>query len=149
MNTTADTGTDYALPFGKHKGQWVCDIPTAYLLYLVENVPIQSMELLQAIRDENEFRQQEGEHSRGIEDRAAWKRGERVGSRDVDSKTDEALKIQLVSVLQRWHTSALHALHPDKNKDKLPRVVFQEFQKQALALREALKEIGVHVELRL
>jgi hypothetical protein len=137
-------GTEYSFPFGKYKGDWVCDIPTHYLTWVSENVPIENPHLLQAIKDELEFREAVGSHSRGIEDRAAWKIGDRQETQVEKVDLREVLK----TVIQRWHLQGMRQTHPDKNVG-LHRSVFQNFQKQAGNLRDMLKEIGIHVDLQL
>jgi uncharacterized protein (DUF3820 family) len=51
---------DLVMPFGKHRGERLCDIPTSYLEWCLENCTNLSNELAEEMRNQVALKQGEG-----------------------------------------------------------------------------------------
>ncbi len=93
------TGSGARMPFGKHRGELVRDLPDEYLSWLLDEVDIQSERLRLAIETEAERRRYEAEHEepRRFFDRLNAPRPE---------VADELIGAGLRSLARRYHPDA-------------------------------------------
>lgn len=134
---------DVDMPFGKHKGEWICDIPTAYLRWLIENCDELNTSLRNHVANELGFREANNRHSRGQEDRQQFL----AEDEPVESPKKETIKGReevIRHAIQAWHGSVTAKLRKDQKTSDLNAV-----NRAAAELVRQLQNAGLKVDLRL
>lgn len=139
---------DIDFPFGKHKGDWICDIPTAYLEWAV-GAEIRSQVIRKHINDELAYRKVKGCHSRGQEDRKAFLE-EDVVEGSANTQTVTGRDEQIRAILQQWQGETVRTLTYKKNlADPNVSVAYKAYQLSVAELQKQLLSIGLKVDFRL
>ncbi len=103
---------DIAMPWGKHEGSHVCDLPTDYIRWLLANMESLPATLAKALRREKLFRQEMRRPSTGLKER------ETMPVRPAPPAAPEAGGIVSAEVMARAiktaRNASLMAEHPDR-----------------------------------
>lgn len=141
---------DISVPFGKYQNEWVCDIPTAYLEWLVSTQTIRSKELQKHVNDELTYRAAKGNHSRGLADRQAFLTEEDAVQGSGNTQTVSGRDEQLRAILQQWQGATVRELTYQKDlSDPSVSVAYKAYQRSIAELQKQLLSIGLKVEFRL
>lgn len=103
------------MPFGKHRGQFIPDVPHDYLIWCLNKAETMSAELRQAIKIELQGR----DYAKEIEE-AKERNSKLVDLLDCANKELEAtrkLKQPTAETLKYWWRTMAKRWHPDRNKD--------------------------------
>ena len=126
---------DSTMPWGKHQGLRICELPSEYLEWSLRNLHSMGPTLRSAIRLEKEFRTRHGRASTGQEER--WE------ARFAEADTSRVVSVEIVAAAVRaWYRQAAKREHPDRGGTNDG---FVSFNRQAGELKEVLAKLGIDV----
>lgn len=123
---------DTIMPWGKHLGEPICELPSEYLEWALVNIRSLRRSIRAAMAGERAFRRRHGRPSTGESERLALKHSEP----EEPALTPDAI----ADAVKAWYRQAAMQEHPDRGGTHDG---FVAFQRQAEALKESLSRLGI------